>query len=90
MLKIQSGEIHMIWGTNWKFETQQFYESSHGSSRFNDSNFAEVLLIQIHLQITLHFKLNQFYCYAQKMITVVIETFARCQLYRLLWPEYLL
>ena len=28
----------------------------------------------------------QFYCYAQKMITVVIETFARCQLYRLLWP----
>jgi len=26
------------------------------------------------------------YCYAQKMITVVIETFARCQLYRLLWP----
>jgi len=24
--------------------------------------------------------------YAQKMITVVIETFARCQLYRLLWP----
>jgi len=25
-------------------------------------------------------------CYAQKMITVVIETFARCQLYRLLWP----
>jgi len=28
----------------------------------------------------------QFYYYAQKMITVVIETFARCQLYRLLWP----
>ena len=27
----------------------------------------------------------QFYCYALKMITVVIETFARCQLYRLLW-----
>jgi len=26
------------------------------------------------------------YCYALKMITVVIETFARCQLYRLLWP----
>ena len=25
-------------------------------------------------------------CYALKMITVVIETFARCQLYRLLWP----
>jgi len=25
-------------------------------------------------------------CYAQKMITVVIETFARCQLYRLIWP----
>ena len=24
--------------------------------------------------------------YALKMITVVIETFARCQLYRLLWP----
>jgi len=24
------------------------------------------------------------------MITVVIETFARCQLYRLLWPWYLL
>jgi len=24
------------------------------------------------------------------MITVVIETFARCQLYRLLWPQYLL
>jgi len=24
------------------------------------------------------------------MITVVIETFARCQLYRLLWPCYLL
>jgi len=24
--------------------------------------------------------------YAKKMITVVIETFARCQLYRLLWP----
>jgi len=25
------------------------------------------------------------HCYALKMITVVIETFARCQLYRLLW-----
>jgi len=24
------------------------------------------------------------------MIAVVIETFARCQLYRLLWPWYLL
>jgi len=24
------------------------------------------------------------------MITVVIEMFARCQLYRLLWPWYLL
>jgi len=29
---------------------------------------------------------TDIYCYAQKMITVVIETFARCQLYRLLWP----
>ena len=28
----------------------------------------------------------QFFCYALRMITVVIETFARCQLYRLLWP----
>jgi len=32
----------------------------------------------------------QFFCYALRMITVVIETFARCQLYRLLWPWYLL
>jgi len=31
-------------------------------------------------------KLDLDYCYALKMITVVIETFARCQLYRLLWP----
>jgi len=30
------------------------------------------------------------FCYALRMITVVIETFARCQLYRLLWPWYLL
>jgi len=30
--------------------------------------------------------LKVVYCYALKMITVVIETFARCQLYRLLWP----
>jgi len=29
---------------------------------------------------------NSNVCYALKMITVVIETFARCQLYRLLWP----
>jgi len=28
---------------------------------------------------------NLQHCYALKMITVVIETFARCQLYRLLW-----
>jgi len=28
--------------------------------------------------------------YALRMITVVIETFARCPLYRLLWPWYLL
>jgi len=34
-------------------------------------------------------KLKTF-CYALRMITVVIETFARCQLYRLLWPWYLL
>jgi len=26
------------------------------------------------------------FCYALRMITVDIETFARCQLYRLLWP----
>ena len=32
----------------------------------------------------------QFFCYALRMITVVIETFTRCQLYRLLWPWYLL
>jgi len=32
------------------------------------------------------FRFCYAYCYALKMITVVIETFARCQLYRLLWP----
>jgi len=31
-------------------------------------------------------KMITVFCYALKMITVVIETFARCQLYRLLWP----
>jgi len=29
-------------------------------------------------------------CYALMMITGVIETFAICHLYRLLWPWYLL
>jgi len=38
-------------------------------------NFSNISLVQ-----------NKILCYAQKMITVVIETFARCQLYRLLWP----
>jgi len=34
-----------------------------------------------------HLQCIAFYCYALKMITVVIETFARCQLYRLLWTD---
>jgi len=36
---------------------------------------------KLHKSIAMH-----SYCCALKMITVVIETFARCQLYRLLWP----
>jgi len=35
---------------------------------------------------SISWKRYEIYCYALKMITVVIETFARCQLYRLLWP----
>jgi len=34
----------------------------------------------------MYFEIPMRSCYALKMITVVIETFARCQLYRLLWP----
>jgi len=44
-------------------------------------------VVNIHNQLTALLGWDKLtYCYALKMITVVIETFARCQLYRLLWP----
>jgi len=40
-----------------------------------------VILLQVLIGYSGEARSLQFYCYAQKMITVVIETFARCQLY---------
>jgi len=71
----------------WDFLLIVLLERQHRYLRLS----ANWLTLFHYFLVTVPFwKIHVPFCYALRMITVVIKTFARCQLYRLLWPWYLL